>query len=83
MRPAKTMMTMATVSARSRRFRCRIPAAAARHGEDIDITTSAANEVDMRHALRCWFGRIASEEAIVLELVATGAAASRIAQRNT
>jgi hypothetical protein len=74
------MTTGKAVSGSSRRYRCRIPAAAARHGEDIDITTSAANEVDMRHALRCWFGRIASEEASVLELVATETAPVRSAQ---
>lgn len=37
----------------------------------------------MRHALRCWFGRIASEEAIVLELIRTDDAPVRTAQPNT
>lgn len=77
------MTTARAVSASRRRYRCRIPAAAARHGEDIDITTSAFNEADMRHALRCWFGRIASEEAIVLELIRTDDAPVRTAQPNT
>jgi hypothetical protein len=63
-----------------KRYRAHIPAEAARHGEDIDIETRAVDELDMRHALRCWFGRIAADEAIVTEVPLPAAGATPVEQ---
>ncbi len=52
----------------TKRYHAHVPADAARHGEAIDIETRAVDEKDMRHALRCWFGRIAADEAVINEV---------------
>ena len=50
-----------------RRFICRIPADSAYYRDAIELATTAYDEHDMRHIVRCAFGRLAAEAAIVEE----------------
>ena len=62
-------MNATTYSAIPRKhFVCRIPADAARYTDEIEMRTTAFDEFDMRHVLRCAFGKWASEEATVEEV---------------
>ena len=51
-----------------RQFVCRIPADSAYYRDAIELATTAYDEHDMRHIVRCAFGRLAAEAAIVEEV---------------